>query len=144
MQTARLVGLLLVICLCGCSTFNRDWRLAALRPGGQNSVEGAWEGRWLSEASGHHGRLRCLMERESGSLYQARFRATYGGVLRFSYTARLEVQPHDTGWEFNGEANLGKLAGGVYYYEGRATATNLISIYRSKHDHGRFELERPR
>ena len=42
------------------------------------------------------------------------------------------------------QADLGKLAGGVYYYEGRANATNLVSTYRSMKDHGRFELARPR
>jgi len=141
--TACAIGLLLIACFCGCSSFNRDWRQAALRPDGENSVEGAWEGRWLSEVTGHQGSLRCLMTQETNSWYQARFRAKFGGVFHFSYTARLEMQPHAIGWEFNGEANLGKL-GGVYYYEGRATETNLISIYRSKHDHGRFELERPR
>ncbi len=83
------------------------------------------------------------MARESESQYQARFRATFGGVFHFGYTVPLEMQPHDIGWEFNGEANLGKLAGGVYYYEGRATPTNLFSTYRSAKDHGRFELKRP-
>jgi len=81
------------------------------------------------------------MIRQSDSLYLARFRPTYAAVLHFSYAAQLEIQPHDVGWEFDGEADLGKL-GGVYYYEGRATATNLISTYRSKYDHGIFELNR--
>ena len=38
-----------------------------------------------------------------------------------------------------GRANLG----GVYYYEGRATATNMISTYRTKYDHGTFDMKRP-
>ena len=74
---------------------------------------------------------------------QARFRATYGGVFHFSYTVPLTLQPHDAGWELSGEANLGKLAGGAYYYEGRITPTNFTSTYRSKYDHGIFELHRP-
>jgi hypothetical protein len=83
------------------------------------------------------------MAHETNSTYQAHFRATFGGVLHFNYTAHLELQPHsEIGWEFNGEADLGKL-GGTYYYEGRATATNLASIYRSKYDHGTFDLSRP-
>jgi hypothetical protein len=81
------------------------------------------------------------MTPESDSLCRARFRATYGRFLHFSYTARLEMQRHDMGWEFDGEADLGKL-GGVYYYEGRATTTNVISTYRSKYDRGMFEMER--
>ena len=135
------VGILLVACLCGCSTFNRDWRRASAVPQAEGSLEGRWEGDWRSEKDRHHGGLRCLMTCQSDSRYRARFRATYAGLLHFSYTARLEMQPHDTGWEFDGEADLGKL-GGVYYYEGRATPTNLVSTYRSKYDHGMFELHR--
>ena len=136
------VGLLCLL-LCGCSTFNRDWRYAATQPAAPTSVAGRWEGRWLSGANGHQGKLRCLMTRESDECYQARFRATYGGVFRFSYSVPLTLRAHDCGWEVNGEANLGKLAGGTYYYEGRITPTNFPSTYRSKYDHGSFELHRP-
>jgi hypothetical protein len=134
---------LVLLGLCGCSTFNRNWRRADVPPPAENSVEGPWQGTWHSEATGHNGALRCLMLREGDSHFQARFRATYGGIFHYSYTAELELHPHDTGWEFDGEANLGKLAGGEYFYEGRATATNLVSTYRSKHDHGLFEMKRP-
>ena len=143
-KQTRAIGLLVAVCVCGCSTFNRDWRRAAVPAEGENSMEGRWKGRWSSEANGHHGGLRCVMVRETNSLYQARFRATYHRIFHFSYTVPLEVQPHYGGWEFNGEADLGKLAGGAYYYEGRATQTNLVSTYRSKDDHGVFELKRPR
>ena len=140
----RAIALLLLSFLCGCSSFNRDWRRATVPPPSENSIEGRWEGRWISEVNGHNGALRCLMLQETNSLYQARFRATYGGIFHFSYTARLETQPHYGGFELNGEANLGRLAGGVYYYEGRATPTNLVCTYRSKYDHGTFDLRRPK
>ena len=143
-KQTRSIALLVIAVVCGCSSFNRDWRRAAVAAPGENAMEGPWEGRWTSDANHHHGGLRCLMVQESNSIYQARFRATYGRIFHFSYTARLETQPHYGGWEFNGEANLGSLAGGVYYYEGRATPTNLVSTYRSKSDHGTFELHRPR
>ena len=109
----------------------------------QNSIEGRWEGRWLSEVNGHSGELRCLMTRVDESRCHARFRATYGKVLHFSYAVPLSIQKHFDGWEFSGEANLGKLAGGIYYYEGRANPTNFFSTYRSQYDHGTFELHRP-
>jgi hypothetical protein len=140
----KLIPILLALLLCGCSTFNRDWRRAAVPDPSQNSIEGRWEGHWISDVNGHHGGLRCLMTRQTNAVYQARFRATYARALHFSYTVPLEVQPHFGGWEFNGEANLGKLAGGLYYYEGRATPTNLLSTYRSPSDHGRFDLQRPK
>ena len=137
-------ALVIVLGLCGCSTFNRDWRRASSSPPDQQSVEGRWEGRWISDVNGHHGGLRCLMEQEDNSHFHARFRATYASIFHFGYTVPLEMQPHDLGWEFNGEADLGKMAGGTYYYEGRATTTNLFSTYKSSKDHGRFELKRPR
>lgn len=136
-------ALLPLLLLCGCSSFNRDWRKAAHQPVAPDAIEGRWEGSWISDVNGHSGKLRCLLTREEADRYRAHFRATYWKVLRFSYAVPLEFHAHDTGWEFNGEANLGKLAGGVYYYEGRASLTNLHSTYHSKYDHGRFELHRP-
>lgn len=136
-------ALLSLLLLCGCSSFNRDWRKAANHSVPPDSIEGRWEGSWISDVNGHNGKLRCLLTHEEDSRYRARFRATYWKVLRFSYAVPLEFHQQDTGWEFNGEADLGKLAGGVYHYEGRASVTNLHSTYRSKYDHGRFELRRP-
>ena len=141
--TAIPFGICLVSLLCGCSSFNRDWHRTANQPVSQNSVEGRWEGQWSSENNKHHGKLRCLMTRDENSFYKARFHATFARFLHFNYTARLQLHPHDIGWEFDGQADLGKLGDGVYYYEGRATATNLLSTYRSKHNRGRFEMKRP-
>jgi len=141
--TTGYIGILFVCCFCGCSSFNGDWKRAAKQPLPADSVEGRWEGQWIIEANHHHGKLLCLMEHETNSLYAARFHATYAGFLHFNYRAHLEMHPHDIGWEFDGEANLGTMAGGSYYYEGRATTTNFVSTYRSKYDHGRFEMQRP-
>ncbi len=138
---ALLVGALLCL-VCGCSTFNRAWREAGSQPDPANSIEGRWEGRWLSGVNGHNGRLLCLMSRKPDGDYAARFRATYWGILRFSYTVTLKVERLDDGWHFRGEENLGRLAGGVYHYSGRATATELHSTYSSKYDRGTFEMRR--
>jgi hypothetical protein len=146
-KTRRFVALAIAILLVGatgCSHFNRDWGRAGVTLQAAGSVEGRWEGMWESDVDHHHGKLRCLLTEETNSTYKAQFRATFGGILKYHYTAHFEMQPHATlGWEFNGEANLGRLAGGSYYYEGRATRTNMISIYRSKYDHGTFHLHRP-
>lgn len=142
------LGLLLLAALPllltgGCSTFNRDWKTAAQQPTTPNSIEGRWEGKWLSETNGHTGKLLCLIASESENRCTARFRATYAKIFRFSYKVILEIQPHYGGWEFNGQEDLGKLAGGVYVYEGRASPTSFFSTYRSKYDHGIFEMRRP-
>lgn len=132
-----------LLCLsCGCSTFNRAWRQAGRQPAPTNSLEGRWEGRWLSDANGHHGKLLCLVTRKPDGDYAARFRATYWRVLRFSYSVTLKVERHDDGWHFRGEENLGKLAGGVYCYSGHASQTGFHSTYDSKYDRGKFEMHR--
>src|SRR5437899_12462894 len=93
-KQTRTIAFFLLAFLCGCSSFNRDWRRAAVPAPSENSMEGRWEGRWTSDANHHHGGLRCLMVQESNSIYQARFRATYGKIFHFNYTARLETEPH--------------------------------------------------
>jgi hypothetical protein len=128
--------------LAGCSTYRRQFNQVSAQPPPADSVAGAWKGAWMSEDNGHHGKLWCIMTPETNSTYRARFRATYLKVLHFTYTAHFEMKPHDTGWEFDGEADLGRL-GGTYFYEGRATPTNMVSTYKSKYDNGRFELKRP-
>src|SRR5215831_16871942 len=95
-RTVSILGLLLC---CGCSSFNRDWNRAANQSVNEGTVVGAWEGSWMSDSNHHHGPLRCIMSREDDSHYEARFRAGYLGFFRFSYTAHLEFQPHDIGWE---------------------------------------------
>lgn len=127
----------------GCSTFNRDWKAALQSPPPTNDLTGAWEGRWTSAPSGHAGRLRCLMVRKSDTEYDAHFHANYKKVLSFSYTVPLEVHRVGESWKFNGEADLGKLAGGVYTYEGAASSSQFFSTYHCARDHGKFEMTRP-
>jgi hypothetical protein len=129
--------------LCGCSTFNRDWKKAAQQPAPAGSIEGCWEGKWLSDVNGHTGRLRCMLSREKNNRYQARFRATYWKLFRFSYAVSLQFEPREGDWHFTGDEDLGTLAGGIYHYDGQATPTNFFSTYWSKYDHGTFQMKRP-
>jgi len=134
----------LLVLLCGCSSFNREWRQAGTLPTPEDSIEGRWEGRWLSDANGHRGKLLCIVSRDpEGITHAAYFRASYLKVLRFSYTVPLRVKENAGGWVFQGTEDLGAVAGGVYHYEGSATATNFLSHYRSQSDHGVFEMKRP-
>jgi hypothetical protein len=143
-SAGKLVLLVLTaVLLCGCSTFNRDWKKAARQPVPAGSIEGRWDGKWLSGVNGHTGRLRCLLTRGDDRRYQARFRATYWKVFRYSYAVSLRFEPREGEWHFTGDEDLGKLAGGIYHYEGRATATDFFSTYQSKYDHGTFQLQRP-
>jgi hypothetical protein len=130
----------------GCSTFNRDWRAATLAPAPvapAAGIQGPWEGTWLSESTGHHGRLRCLIEPGGPTGNQARFRANYAGILNFGYTVPLVVEPSPDGHRFHGEANLGVLIGGRYTYDGVITTNRFRSLYHCPVDHGHFDLVRP-
>jgi len=106
-------------------------------------MEGRWQGYWLSDVNGHNGKLLCIVSRQDNGGHTARFRATYKKILHFSYRVPLTVERQNDVWHFHGKEDLGKLAGGTYEYNGTATLTNFHSNYRSKYDHGVFEMERP-
>ncbi|MDB6125170.1 MAG: hypothetical protein JWQ71_4163 [Pedosphaera sp.] len=127
----------------GCHTFNHQWKQAARQPAPPDDLSGRWQGTWKSEPSGHTDQLRCLITRQSDGLYQARFKAKYHTVLTFGYTIPLQVQSGKGEYKFNGKADLGWLAGGLYHYEGHANPTNYFSTYTSKYDHGIFQMTRP-
>lgn len=133
----------LVLLVCGCSSFNREWKRAGKQPAPTDSITGRWEGHWLSDVNAHTGKLRCIVTHQTNDLYAARFRATYKKILRFSYTVPLTVNASNEVWHFRGEEDLGALAGGIYRYVGSATATNFHSTYDSKYDRGVFEMQRP-
>ena len=134
----------------GCSAFNYEWRQAARKPVPTNDIAGPWEGRWISNASGHEDKLRALITSVDSNHYDVKFHAAYKSetfkfiTVQFGYTVRMETRSraHD-GVAFHGSENLGALAGGVYTYEGNATATNFFSTYKSKYDHGTFQMKRP-
>ena len=148
-KTGMSLIMLAVLFLCGCSTFNYEWRQAAKKETSTTDIVGPWEGHWLSHANGHQDELRALITRADTNHYDVKFRAAYGWekahwiTVHFSYTVRMETRPSTNGVAFHGSENLGVLAGGVYTYEGRADPTNFFSTYKSKYDRGVFEMHRP-
>lgn len=140
----HLAVLVLLLAASGCGTFNRDWNRAAAHAASDADIEGAWDGEWRSEVNGHHGRLRCILSRVDAETYRARYKANYWGILRFGYSVTMQREEGPTpAPQFRGSADLGKLAGGTYEYEATITATNFVSTYSSRYDHGLFRLERP-
>ena len=132
--------------LCGCSTFNYEWRQAVRKPVPSEGITGRWEGRWLSQANGHNDKLQALIAAVDTNHYDVKFHAAYKKwiTVHFSYTVRMETKPEQDGRVlFHGSEDLGALAGGVYTYEGHADRTNFFSTYKSKYDHGTFEMKRP-
>lgn len=142
----RAIGTLILgaacLALAGCSSFNKEWRQAAESTLGSGELAGAWEGRWISDVNGHHGNLRCIMTQTATNRYDARFRAKYKKILSFEYTVPLRVAQDGSSYRFEGSADLGKLAGGLYTYQGAASAGTFFSTYDSKSDHGKFDMRR--
>jgi hypothetical protein len=134
-------GLLLIT--VGCSNFRKQWnRSLAAAP--EREIAGPWEGTWKSDATSHTGKLRCVLTPLPDGKYEAFFKANYLKIFRFSYRMNMEAKPGGPPFKLEGEADLGKLAGGKYTYQGVVSATNFFCTYHSKDDHGTFQLSRPR
>jgi hypothetical protein len=132
-----------IIALTGCSTFNKEWKAATAVPPPANSIEGPWIGEWRSDKNGHHGALRCVVSKTSDTAYRAHYRAKFWKIFRFTYIATLNGRETNGITKLQGQANLGKLAGGIYKYDATVTSTQFQSSYSSKYDHGKFQMLRP-
>ena len=148
MKDIRLIwiaGLVLIVISSGCSTFNYDWKAAAKKSQPSDDITGAWDGSWLSDVNGHHGRLRAIVSLTSADSYIARFKARFWKIFTAGYKVTLQAR-RDAGqaWRLEGEKNLGTLAGGIYHYSAQANPESFHSSYSNKYDHGTFELRRPR
>jgi hypothetical protein len=112
------------------------------------AFEGAWDGQWTSEKhrlpSGEPagGRLRCIFTRLDDAHYRARFYANWL-VFATGYESTFETVRRGGALAFRGTHDLGAVFGGVYRYEGQATAEHFSASFASKYDHGRFEMRRP-
>jgi hypothetical protein len=144
-QSIPAVAALAVLCglLSGCS-FSRQWSQAGKVTIPTDEITGRWQGTWKSDSSGHNDKLRCVVTKTDNQHYSALFHAKYKRVFSFGYEVPLSVTRDGAQWTFQGEADLGKLAGGRYTYDGFATPTNFHSRYDSKYDRGTFEMTRPK
>jgi hypothetical protein len=135
----RAAALFLSIALLttGCSSFNRAWRNPPAQSAG---IAGRWEGRWQSARTRHNGKLRAILAPQTAERYDARFHATHGSVLSAEYGVTLYVKQRGPRSEFRGAADLGMW--GRYETTGYATTTQFHATYRSKFDHGTFEMRR--
>ena len=140
-----------LVCACavavGCSNFERKWRDLGHQPPPADPVLGRWEGRWDSVTTGHGDVLRCIVTPAEEGGYDAWFHARFMKVLSGQYHAALEVEPrHDERGAYiaiRAEADLGRLAGGVYRQAGEIRDGHYRTRYTSEHDEGTMEMKRP-
>lgn len=137
MPVLRSISHILAAVFSNASEFNRRWNQPTWA---QTGLPARWEGKWMSETNGHTGALRCLLNPTASNEYNASFYAVYAGFLRVSYTVSLHGQPSDQTLKLEGDANLGKLAGGNYHYAGEATPQAFRCTYECKYDRGTFEM----
>jgi hypothetical protein len=140
-----LLALLAALPAAGCSRFERDWRRPALQQltSANDRMLGRWKGSWKSEASGHSGKLRCIVTPADEHTRRAEFKASFAVLLKFEYTLDLQSEQREDAEYFHGVADLGSLAGGVYEYNGHADGRTFKCTYRTKSDHGYFKMTRP-
>ncbi len=147
----HLVAMASLLTVSSCSIgFNRDWNLAANTPATQNpqDLSGAWTGAWNSEGTSHQGKLRAIATktRADGKVdhYTFRYHATWASVLSGQYKTEHIATPTRLGYHtLSGQHDMGAVFGGIYQYGGQASPTDFQATYRSKVDHGSFNLKRP-
>ena len=139
-------AVLIVVCgmLTGCS-FERQWQEATKYSYPEQELAGCWEGTWQSDYNGHHGGLRAIITKQGEGYYDAHFHATYAAVIPYEFQLPLLVTDDGTAYALEGEADLGWLAGGLYTYNGNATATDFAASYCAENkDHGTFTMQKKR
>jgi hypothetical protein len=153
-----MVTIALLACAAGGCSFDRRWRqisheawatssaVATTAPASADPLAGRWDGKWVSERDGHSGHLRAIVDRvDGGDTYHIEYDGWFFGILRFTHGMNVTATraAEGTTVHFEGQEDLGALAGGIYRYDGAADGREFKSTYQSNADHGRFEMHRP-
>ncbi|HEX4131218.1 MAG TPA: hypothetical protein VHZ24_14355 [Pirellulales bacterium] len=146
---ARVVSVLLLLgavsAIVGCtpfSNFRSQCECASCKYSGAADLSGCWEGTWCSQHSGHNGYLDAVITPCGGGKYHARFHATFFKFFSYEYETTLTAYAQDGVYHFSGQKDLGRIAGGMYYYNGTTTACDFYATYCSSKDHGVFKMRR--
>ncbi len=139
-------AVLLLLALCtllhaGCLTYQSSWRAGESIDPQADPIEGRWKGTWLSDHNGHTGSLRAVATKlEADGQYRFEFGATYMKILRATYDVQFDIQPEGDNFTLTGEQVLPGYMGGLYTYQGGIEGANFTAKYRSKLDHGTFQM----
>ncbi len=153
------LGLILTSSLPSCSSgFRSAWKAGGyvIAPNSiittQESIQNQlppsrWEGTWHSDASGHHGALRCVTSSAINIQgdHEFFYHATWKKILSGSYKAVHTVKMQKDGtYVFKGAHKMPKSLGGLYYYEGTIKGDEFKANYRCSMDNGTYTMKRVR
>lgn len=146
---------MLLTMLCSCGTeFRKAWNspvpdIVMLPPGGSLAYSAPitqvnWDGTWHSDASGHHGKLQCVIQgpiNDKGD-HTFFYRATWMKILSGTYKATHRVVKGKDGvFSFQGEHKMPDWAGGLYHYTGTIKDGEFKADYKSSADHGTYTMK---
>ncbi len=138
----RFALLLPVLLLTACTGFPSGWSAAKRLPA-TDPVTGAWIGEWRSEGSGHHGGLRCVVERKDADTCHFRYRASWAKILCAGFSLDAMAKPDGKGGQIvTGSKDLGRIFGGVFTCNGTIKDGVFQSRYGAKMDRGTMTLRR--
>ena len=129
---------LLVLFLCGCRSFEKDWAAAASTGTPPTTITGRWVGTWQNTNNTHSGPLRAVLWHQDSNHFKARFHAGWGKHTG-SFRTRIAGQWQGDTFHFSGKRRILFVP---ITTTGTATATRLDSGYDSPMDQGTFTLRR--
>ncbi len=140
----RLISHMLAAVFNSRAAFHREWKRCAGQPAPGDGIEGRWVGEWISDLSGPHGALKCVLAHAAPGVVRAYFHASFSLLFTVGYVTELQTEKTPTGALLKGEEDLGSLAGGIYRCEGQISGEAFDCRYSCKYDRGVFRLRRPR
>jgi hypothetical protein len=138
------IGFLTIAMVAGgcASEFDKQWKLAGDHPKEASDIQGRWSGKWVAEGSGHSGGLKAVVVRGPDDNYKALFHATFALIFHFDYDFKLTGQPKEGVLSFAGKEDIGG-GDGSYTYDGTVTPDRFHCTFKTKDDHGTFDMIRP-
>ncbi len=129
---------------CAGPGFNKKWEAAlAEHPAPQQTdITGPWQGSWNSEANGHTGDLRCIVNETGKDRYNFQYWATWGRGMKGTFAIDCEGARQGGVTRVTGQKKLGPF--GKYSHEAEITPSRFDARFsRQRKNLGTFELSRP-
>lgn len=138
-----LLSALVIAVLPSCSMgFRTQWQAAVAQSRPASSIDGPWEGTWLSGFNGHTGKLSCVVGPEKADHTREFFyHATWGKLFSGSFRAVHEVSQSGGVTHFTAKHDIGKR--GTFHAEGTISGSEFKATYKAAGDHGTFVMKRP-